>query len=342
MPELRRDPVVGRWVIIAAERAKRPQDFASFASVSGASGRDNCPFCPGREDRTPPEIMAYRPEGSSPDGPGWTLRVVPNKYPALQIEGELDPRGEGIYDRMNGIGAHEVIIETPDHEATVATMPPGELEAMLRAWVERMQDLERDTRFKYIQIFKNVGEAAGASLDHPHCQLIATPVVPKRISEELAGARGYYEYKERCVFCDVVRQESEDGRRLIFADDVFVSAVPFAPRFPFETQILPRRHEASFKNVVEEEIKHLALHLRLLLEKINGLLDTPPYNLVLHTAPCGQDGLPHYHWHVEIIPKLAKVAGFEWGTGFYINPTIPEEVASHLRNYSPVEPAITY
>jgi len=335
MPELRRDPVVGRWVIIAAERAKRPQDFVPIENThTTAEGKRNCPFCPGREGETPPEIIAYRSGGSPPNSPGWTIRVVSNKYPALQIEGELDARAEGIYDRMNGIGAHEVIIETPDHDATLATMSSSQLEAMFQAIVDRITDLENDTRFKYIQIFKNVGESAGASLEHPHSQLIATPVVPKRITEELSGALAHYEYKERCVFCDIVRQESDDEARLVFADDVIVSFVPFAPRFPFEIQVVPRRHVSSFKNIVDEEIKHLAVHLKLIIGKIDGLLRTPPYNMVLHTAPCRLDELRHYHWHIEIIPKLANVAGFEWGTGFYINPTIPEQVAEHLRAYS--------
>ncbi len=325
---------MGRWVIIAAERAKRPQDFAHAENTRRTlEGKENCPFCTGREDRTPPEIMAYRPHDSAPNSPGWTVRVVPNKYPALQIEGELDSRADGIYDRMNGIGAHEVIIETPDHDATLATMTQEQLEAMLRAFVDRITDLEKDKRFKYIQIFKNEGEAAGASLEHPHCQLIATPVVPKRITEELDGALAHFEYKERCVFCDILRQESCDGTRLVFADDLLVSFVPFAPRFPFEIEIIPKRHASSFKTVDAEEIKHLAAHIKLLMGKMDGLLREPPYNLVLHTAPTGLAELEHYHWHVEIIPKLAEVAGFEWGTGFYINPTVPEQVAEHLRTY---------
>ncbi|MGD8719852.1 MAG: galactose-1-phosphate uridylyltransferase [Candidatus Zixiibacteriota bacterium] len=338
MPELRRDPVVGRWVIIAAERAKRPQDFVPLQNGhTTAEGKKNCPFCPGAEGKTPPEITAYRPDGSRPDTPGWTLRVVPNKFPALQIEGELDARGDGIYDRLNGIGAHEVIIETPDHDATLATMPLDQTEGMYRAFVERMSDLERDTRFKYIQVFKNVGEPAGASLEHPHCQLIATPVVPKRITEELAGASAHYQYKERCVFCDIARQESELRKRVVFEDDLMLSFVPFAPRFPFEIQMMPRRHQSSFRDISEEEIINLALHTRIIVGKMDGLLGTPPFNLVLHTAPCGLGELKHYHWHIEIIPKLAKVAGFEWGTGFYINPTIPEAVAQDLREYNPPE-----
>jgi UDPglucose--hexose-1-phosphate uridylyltransferase len=216
-------------------------------------------------------------------------------------------------------------------------MPLDQTEGMYRAFVERMSDLERDTRFKYIQVFKNVGEPAGASLEHPHCQLIATPVVPKRITEELAGASAHYQYKERCVFCDIARQESELRKRVVFEDDLMLSFVPFAPRFPFEIQMMPRRHQSSFRDIIEEEIINLALHTKIIVGKMDGLLGTPPFNLVLHTAPCGLGELKHYHWHIEIIPKLAKVAGFEWGTGFYINPTIPEAVAEDLREYNPPE-----
>lgn len=336
MPELRRDPVVGRWVIIAAERAKRPQDFPPIENTHVTDeGRRNCPFCYGREDQTPPEILAFRPNGSEPNSPGWTVRVVPNKYPALKIEGDLDRQGEGIYDRMNGIGAHEVIIETPQHDLTIAAMPIPHLMEVLRAVSARMVDLEKDKRFKYIQVFKNFGEAAGASLEHPHCQLIATPVVPKRIMEELEGAMAYYKYKERCVFCDAVRQESREGKRVIYADDLFMSFVPYAPRFPFEVYIVPRRHASSFVTAAPEEISQFAFHLRLIIAKINNLLQTPPYNFMLHTAPCNQHDLEHYHWHLEVIPKLSKVAGFEWGTGLYINPTIPEENAADLREAAP-------
>jgi len=335
MPELRRDPVVGRWVIIAVERAKRPQDFPPIENTNVTDeGVRTCPFCDGREAKTPPEILAYRPDGG-PNTPGWTVRVVPNKYPALMIEGELERQGEGIYDRMNGIGAHEVIVETPDHEATLATMPLSQIQEFLRACVTRMNDLEKDKRFKYIQVFKNVGEAAGASLEHPHSQLIATPVVPKRVAEELEGAMAYFKYKERCVFCDILRQESREGARIIFADDLFVTFVPYAPRFPFEVYIMPRRHASAFNEAAPEELGRFAFHLNLVIAKINKLLQTPPYNFMLHTAPCGQHDLEHYHWHLEIIPKLSKVAGFEWGTGLYINPTVPEHSALDLRNGDP-------
>jgi UDPglucose--hexose-1-phosphate uridylyltransferase len=333
VPELRRDPVTGRWVIIAAERAKRPQDYPPIENTHVTDeGRKACPFCYGREAKTPPEVLSYRTDGSAPNTPGWNTRVVPNKFPALGIEGDLDRQGEGVYDRMNGIGAHEVIVETPDHDATLGTMPIEQIELTIRAFIDRIVDLEKDPRFKYIQVFKNFGEAAGASLEHPHCQLIATPVVPKRVAEELEGALTYFKYKERCVFCDIIRQESREAKRLVYADDLFVTFVPYAPRFPFEATIIPRRHMSAFKNMAPEEIRAVAVHLNLLAAKVDSILQTPPYNLLLHTAPSGQDYLDHYHWHMEFIPKLSKVAGFEWGTGLYINPTIPEHAAEHLRN----------
>lgn len=333
MPELRKDPVVERWCIIAAERGKRPSDFKGVREAHFTrEGKENCPFCYGREGRTPLEIAAYgRPRGAGPNTPGWQVRVVPNKFPVLHIEGELNRTADGVYDRMNGVGAHEVIIETPDHERALDRMEIGGISEMLRAFRDRMVNLERDRRFKYIQVFKNFGVAAGASLEHPHCQLIATPVIPKRIIEELEGALEYYKFKERCVFCDIVRQETRDTRRVLCEDDYFVSIVPFAPRFPFEISILPKRHEASFTEINEDEYRYLSIHLKMMVGKINVALGTPPYNLMLHTAPCRQNDIEHYHWHLELIPKLSKVAGFEWGTGFYINPTVPEQTADDLR-----------
>jgi UDPglucose--hexose-1-phosphate uridylyltransferase len=336
LPELRKDPIVERWCIIAAERGKRPHDFAGDGEAHFTpEGKDNCPFCYGRENQTPPEITAYgRPPGAEPNTPGWTVRIVPNKFPALQIEGEFKRTSDGVYDRMNGIGAHEIIIETPYHYRTIDKMDIGAVAGMLRAFRDRMVDLEGDGRFKYIQVFKNFGVAAGASLEHPHCQLIATPVVPKRITEELRGALKYYEFKGRCVFCDVVRQEMEDKTRVVFDDGYFISIVPFASRFPFEIHILPKKHDASFINITEEEVYHFSVHLKMMVGKINRALGEPPYNFMLHTAPCRQGELDHYHWHLELIPKLAKVAGFEWGTGFYINPTVPEQAAEDLREIS--------
>ncbi len=329
MPELRKDPIIGRWVIISTERAKRPTDLHAAPEEIKKGGF--CPFCVGNETKTPPEIMAYRQAGTLPDTPGWNLRVVPNKFPALQIEGNLDRRGEGMFDRMNGIGAHEVIIETPDHEKTISTMSIKEVEDILWSYRDRILDLEKDKRFKYILIFKNQGSAAGASLEHTHSQVIALPIVPKRVSEEIEGSKKYFSYKERCVFCDIIRQELDSNVRVVKENRGFIAIEPFTPRFPFETWILPKMHDSAFEDGLKEEYEQLAEILRDSLLRLDIALNNPPYNFLLHNSPLRENHSDFYHWHIEIIPKLTKVAGFEWGTGFYINPTPPEEAAKFLR-----------
>jgi len=331
MPELRKDPVVGRWVIISTERSRRP---TSFVPVVHETKQHFCPFCAGNEDRTPPEVFAYRPGGGPPNGPGWTVRVVPNKFPALQIEGTLDRRAEGLYDKMNGIGAHEVVIETPEHDKDFADLPVEHIEQILNAYRERAMDLHRDRRLRYVLLFKNHGAGAGATLEHPHTQLIATPIVPKILQEELDGARRYFELKERCVFCDIIQQETaeNDGRRVVSTSERFVVVEPFAPRFPFETWILPRQHDASFPVLSDiGEMRDLAITLKDTLQRLNRALDRPPFNFVIHTAPVSDGEAEYYHWHLEITPTLTRVAGFEIGSGFYINPTPPEDAAQYLR-----------
>jgi UDPglucose--hexose-1-phosphate uridylyltransferase len=330
MPELRKDPVTGRWVIISTERRKRPHDFHIEPTLPNTPD-PLCPFCEGHEAMTPAEVLSYRHNGGSPNGPGWQVRVVPNKYPALQVEGGLDRQGEGLFDRMNGVGAHEVIIETPDHLATLATMPEDGVERVLWAFRDRVADLRQDHRFRYILIFKNHGRAAGASLAHSHSQLIALPIVPRNVSEEVEGARQHFQYKERCVFCDILRQELEEGSRVIAETPHFVAVAPYAPRFPFETWLLPKRHGAHFQDAPLHEYGGLASLLKSTLQRMNKTLINPSFNLIVHSSPFSIDTSDFYHWHVEIIPKLTKVAGFEWGSGFYINPTGPEEAAQVLR-----------
>jgi len=329
LPELRKDPITGRWVIISTDRAKRPSDFVRESVVS--QGNATCPFCYGRENKTPPEILAYGRNGSGANTPGWSIRVVPNKFPALGIEGELGREGEGLFDKMNGIGAHEVIIETPDHQATLATLPERAIEDVLWAYRDRMLDLKNDKRFRYVLIFKNHGEAAGASLEHPHSQLIALPIVPKQVSEEVDSCRHYYNDKERCIFCDIIRQEIEAQARLVSENDFFISLAPYAPRFPFELWVLPKQHSSSFENNQSPVYASLARMLKDTLVRLDTVLEHPAYNLMIHTSPIGEEINDHYHWHIEVIPKLTKVAGFEWGTGFYICPTPPEEAARFLR-----------
>jgi UDPglucose--hexose-1-phosphate uridylyltransferase len=328
MSELRKDAVVGRWVIIAADRARRPSDFGPEPVRPRLA---SCAFCAGNEDKTPPEILAGRPAGLPPNTPGWTFRVVANKFPALRIEGDLEPSGEGPFDRMNGIGAHEVVIESPDHHASLATLSADAVADVLGAFRERFLDLKKDTRFQYILAFKNHGEAAGASLEHPHSQLIAMPIIPIMVTEELTGSAAYYEMKERCVWCDILREERRNRRRLIIDDHGFVAIAPFAPRFPFETWILPARHRSAFEDSAVDELRGLAALLGDFLRRMNGLLNDPPFNFMLHSAPLTEPRLDHFHWHLEIIPKLTRVAGFEWGSGFFINPMPPEDAATALR-----------
>jgi UDPglucose--hexose-1-phosphate uridylyltransferase len=323
--------VTGRWVIISTDRWKRPNDFRLERAVS--LGREQCPFCPGREALTPPEVLSYRQNGGAPNTSGWDLRVVPNKYPALQVEGTLDRAGEGIFDRMNGIGAHEVIIETPDHDRTLAAMSEPEIERVLWAYRERILDLKRDIRLRYILVFKNHGAAAGATLEHTHSQLIALPIVPDFAREEIEGARRHFAVKERCVFCDIARQDLADPRRIVLENADIVVLAPYAPRFAFETWLLPKRHGARFEEAPRHEYESLARALKQVLQRMDRALETPSYNLIIHTAPFTDDDVEAvYHWHVEIMPKLTRVAGFEWGTGFYINPTSPEEAAQVLRS----------
>ena len=328
MPEFRRDPITGRWVIIATDRARRPQDFSREQVV--IKGGRFCPFCPESEGKTPPEVLAYR-HGGGANEPGWTLRVVPNKFPALRVEGDFDRQGEGLYDRMNGIGAHEVIIETPDHQKTLATMSDKAVEDVFWAFRDRILDLKKDRRMQYVLVFKNHGEAAGASLEHTHSQLIALPVVPRRVAEEMEGARKYYESRERCIYCDIIRQEINTGSRVVLETEQFVVICPYAARFPFEIWVLPRRHFSHFENTDVPGFRNLGWVMPVLMREIEKILEHPAYNLMIHTAPMQEPELPYYHWHIELIPKLTKVAGFEWGTGFYINPTPPEEAARFLR-----------
>jgi len=333
LPELRKDPIIGRWVIVSTERGKRP---SSFSEPEKKTKEGFCPLCPGNEDKTPPEVYADRPHGSHPDTPGWSLRVVPNKFPALRVEGDLDRRGEGIYDKMNGVGAHEVIVECEGHNDTPASIPVSHFEKVLLTYRARINELYKDTRFKCVSVFRNQGEAAGASLAHPHSQLIALPVVPKRLTEELNGAREYFNYKERCVYCDIIRQEREQKVRIIGENEDFLSLAPFSSRFPFETWVIPRRHLSSFEDTPESYYASLAEIFSDVLKRLKVSLGDPPYNFILHTSPGHESINGYYHWHFDIIPRVTKVAGFEWGSGFYINPTSPEDAAEFLRETLPL------
>ncbi|MDD5356208.1 MAG: galactose-1-phosphate uridylyltransferase, partial [Candidatus Omnitrophica bacterium] len=262
MPELRKDPIIGRWVIIATERAKRPDQFSGKPEEPSAEG--SCPFCAGSESQTPPEIYAIRQPHTQRNTPGWEVRVVPSISPFLRIEGELDRRGNGLYDMMNGIGAHEIIVETNQHIANMSDLSDEQIAKVLKCYADRITDLEKDKRFKYVLVFKNYGKGAGgSSLKHSRSQLIATPVNPKRVKEELSGAKQYFDYHERCIFCDLIRQEIEQKNRLVLDLDGFIAITPFAARFPFETWILPKKHCADFTSQDSESLKYLGKVMKI-------------------------------------------------------------------------------
>jgi len=302
----------------------------------------SCPFCYGHEGRTTAELFAVRPDGSPANAPGWQVRVIPNKYPALGIEGNLDKRGVGIYDVMNGIGAHEIVVENPDHQRSLAELAPDEIRNVLKAYRARLLDLRRDSRFQTVIVFKNHGLEAGAAIPHSHSQIIAVPVLPPRQSSELKTCREYFDRKERCLLCDLLQQELEMQAGIVRDDGHFVVFAPYASRYPFELRIAPRRHAHDFALQNDQELLQLAETLKNTLLRLRAVLRDPPYNLVLQTAPPMHErvgrpalwnSLPYdYHWYLEIIPRLTKTAGFERGTGFTMNPTAPEEAAAFLRD----------
>ncbi|MGZ6141782.1 MAG: galactose-1-phosphate uridylyltransferase [Myxococcales bacterium] len=323
MPQLRKDPVVDRWVIIAPERADRPN--AILRPLPDRDG-EACPFCPGNERMTPPELLLHQN-----GGPGWAVRVVPNRYPALRTEIQMSREGHGLFDSMAGVGAHEVVIETSEHHKVLGDLPPAQIESVLTAWQERMIDLSRDIRLKALIAFKNHGGPAGATFSHAHSQLVALPIVPQGLADELRGSRRHFEEKERCIWCDVVAQELRDRERIVLETEGMVALSPYAARSPFEMLIFPRDHRSSFESATGQEVRALADVLRTMLRKIDVALDKPAFNLFLHTMPLREAANDWYHWHLELKPVLTLQAGFEWASGCYINPTPPEEAAGFLR-----------
>jgi len=335
MSEVRRDIVTDTWVIIDTDETQIPLIPAEIPD-----GSQPCPFCAGNEKLTPMEIYALRTTGA-PDQPGWQVRVVPNIKPILRIEGDLNKSGVGVYDMVTGTGANEVIVETPDHTRNFADLPESQMAKVIAVYRQRIEDLHRDRRFRFILVFKNYGRLSGAStIAHTHTDLIALPATPIRIKMKLKGALEYYGYKERCLFCDIIEQEIEMGDRLIFKTDRFAVIAPYAARFPFEILVIPRRHSYSFKQIEPAEIDDLASVMKRVFQALRSALGDPPYNLVLADSP---NLLPRsdywrtiqndYHWHIEIAPRLYRTSGFELGTGFYINRFAPERAAAILRSH---------
>ena len=342
MSELRKDLVSGRWVIIATERSKRPDDFRPAGGAPrGPEAAGFCPFCAGNEGKTPPEVFALRADGTAPDSPGWKVRVVPNKFPAL-TPGPPPPRTtEGIFQSMEGRGVHEVVIENPDHALELGDLPPAHVRDVLDVFQRRIRTIEQDLCYQYVQVFKNKGKEAGASLSHPHSQIVATPIIPKRVKEEIYGGGRLFRTFKECGFCRILREEEAAGTRIVAKNGHFTVLAPYASRFPFEMAVFPKRHSAFFTDVREDELAALADILKSALTRLKDTVGDPPFNMVLHQAPnpsLALKGWPEVHlsshWHLEIIPILTKVAGFEWGTGFYINPVPPETAAEFLRQAS--------
>ncbi len=333
MSEVRRDIVTDTWVIIDTENETIPRIHAHTQTEA-----EDCPFCEGQENRTPNEIFAIR-DGTPPDKPGWKVRVIPNIRPILRVEGELKNVGVGVYDMVNGVGANEVIVEAPTHTVNFSELSHEQIGLVLKTYRQRIEDLHKDKRLRYILIFKNHGRAAGAStITHTHSDLIALPATPVRIKQKLNGAREYYEYKERCLFCDIIQQEIEMADRLIFQSGKFVVIAPYASRFPFEILVMPKRHSFSYKLIDNDEISDLAGVLKKIIKIMYTSFEDPPYNMILNDSP---NLLPKknywmtikqdYHWHIEITPRIYRRTGFELGTGFYINRIAPEKAAHRLR-----------
>ncbi len=328
MSDLRKDPILDHWVIVAADRSQRPG--APIESPPFEPGLP-CPFCEGNEDETPHEVLAFREASGEVDRPHWRVRVVPNKFPAMEPFGAARPLDEGMYRRLDAYGAHEVVIESPRHLLSTSDLSTAELAEVFLAYQMRLAHWKRDPRMAYGQVFKNVGQAAGASMEHAHSQLLVIPRVPSVIAAEMTAALNYFRQHGCCPFCEMVRQELEAGERMIEETAHHLAFAPFAARLPFETWILPRRHAGHYEDTPREQLEDLAGVVRSVILRLEAVVGRCAYNYVLHTTPFDTTAPPHYHWHIEVVPILARTAGFELGTGWYINLVPPEEAASKMR-----------
>jgi UDPglucose--hexose-1-phosphate uridylyltransferase len=341
MPELRQNPITKDWVIIAPERSKRPHQFM-YGARRRREKRESketaiCPFCPGNEALSGEAVLTYQQRGSSRSGAksDWTLRVVPNKFPAL-VQGEETSRitqgSRGFFIKMNGVGFHEVVIEHPGHLQTIATMPPEAVEGVISSYIDRYQALIKRPTVELITIFRNNGPRAGTSIRHPHSQIIASPVVPIHIRHVVEEAVRYFDTMGTCIYCNLIEQERVLEERVISETEHFIAIAPFFSRSPFEAWILPKTHRASFAKISPIERKDLAGILVDILSRLYHGLGDPDYNYMVHSAPYQEDPADYYHWHIQILPKLSEVAGFELGSGIYLNSTTPEQCAQYLKD----------
>jgi len=328
MPELRFNPINGEWVIIATERAKRPHEFAKNPDALKRlpSYVEGCPLCPGNEHMTPPETMRIGRNGK------WAVRVVPNKFAALSSEGEPFRQTKGLKRSVNGVGIHEVLIENPDHSQTPGLLTADDVELIIQGYHERYNAISKDPRINLVTIFKNNGLEAGTSLEHPHSQILATPIISPELWHRLEDSSQFYNREGQCLFCRAMEEELADPIRVIEVSSHFLAFIPYASLSPFSLYLFPRRHMACFGEINPEEIRDLARVLQAVLAKLYFGLGNPAYNYVIRTAPIANSSSRYYHWYLSVIPRLTRVAGFELGSGMYINVTLPEASAEFLRN----------
>ncbi len=330
MSEIRQDVTTKEWVIIATERLKRPSDFQKkVAKAERPPFSSTCPFCPGNESMSPPAVLSY---ANAKTG-AWQVRVVPNIYPAVTPTGSTARKiDRGFFLTADASGYHEVVIETPLHNKTLALMTEPEITDALRAFRQRYIELAGEPGIRSIIIFKNHGLEAGTSLEHPHAQIVATTIIPRHMRMQYEVAIGYYDDNGHSLYSAMTAHELDAGSRIIIHTKKFVVFHPFASHRPFETWIMPTDCQASFGKACEADLPYLARVLKTTLLKLYQGLDNPDFNLVIDSAPIGEEHIEIYQWHIRIIPRISKAAGFEIGSGIYINPTLPEETAKFMRN----------
>lgn len=324
---LRQNLATKKWVIFAPNRGKRPTDFTFKKEKEKLPEyEETCPFCPGNEDKLTEIIYEVKNKSTQ-----WQNRVVPNKFPALKYRKSSERYKVGLYTAMPGLGKHEVIIESPRHDLNIAQMNNYEVELIIDTYHKRYQEIMKEKEFIIPIIFRNHGKGAGTSLIHPHSQLIATGFVPGYIRWRELEAQRYFDEWGKCVYCDIIKFELEDGRRIIAENETMLAFIPYAADVPFEIYIIPKVHESDFGNITEKQKGDLSLILKDVLLKLFNKLNNPDYNYVINSAPRFEAGEPHFHWYLDIKPRLTKTAGFEIGSGININPSIPEDDAEFLK-----------
>lgn len=334
MPEIRLNKVTGEWVIIATERAKRPEEFVERRERPVAPAHSpTCPFCPGNEDRTPPQTSSL----TDRDG-RWLVRTVPNKFSALVPEGATVRHDNGMRTHLSGVGLHEVIVETPSHDLTTALLPPEQIARVLDVYRQRSAAFYRDPRIEHVIVFKNHGVAAGTSLEHPHSQIVGMPVVPGQLRSRIEEALRYYGDLGQCVYCRALREELADGVRVVAHNPSFVAFVPYAALSPFHMWIFPRNHSADFGSVTDSEIADLAALLKEVLLRLYRGLEDPDFNYVIRSLSPSEASVRYFHWYLSLVPRVTRSAGFELGTGMFINTALPEASAAFLRGVNIAAP----